>query len=273
MSEALFLSPAEAEPASPVSLVKAEVPEESRPCPECGDVITGKARGAGSLAWKMGQHRRNKHGVKGEGRKGRPRKGEPTDADREARPVVSAVRDVAAAVTGRGTPSADQLAAGLGRGLGLVNMSFATLAVETDKSIPPGAEGEAIKDQLIDYLSLSDEAARAMMRPVGRVFAPTKLNRRYGRAVVDNVDLVGTAAELIQLGYHWKNYFAMRAAFAAGQQPAAAPVPGSELAPAPTVGTGEGVVHHPSGLVHTAPPSSGTVLTPEMITEIQRRGA
>lgn len=275
MSAALFDQ--DEPPASPVSLVKAEIPDETRDCPECGETITGKARGAGSLAWKMGQHRRNKHGVKGAGRKGRPRAGEPTDADRAARPVISAVRDVAAGVTGKGTPNADQLGNGLGRGLGLLTMSVATFAVETDPAIPRTPEGDQARDGLVDYLSLSPEAATAIMRPVGRALAPTKLNQRYGRKVVDNVDLIGSAAELIQVGYHWREYFKMRAAFAAqaaGVTPAnqgAGAVPA--MAPAPTVSTPEGTVVHPSGLVQTPPPASGVVLDAAMIAEMQQRSA
>lgn len=272
MSAALFDQDEPA--ASPVSLVKAEVPDETRDCPECGETITGKARGAGSLAWKMGQHRRNKHGVKGAGRKGRPRAGEPTDADRAARPVISAVRDVAAGVTGKGTPNADQLGNGLGRGLGLLTMSVATFAVETDPAIPRTPEGDQQRDGLVDYLSLSPEAAAAIMRPVGRALAPTKLNQRYGRKVVDNVDLIGSAAELIQVGYHWREYFKMRAAFAAqiaagtpaGTQPPGVPA----MAPAPTATPGETVIH-PSGLVQTPPPASGVVLDAAMIAEMQQQ--
>lgn len=259
---------------SPVSLVKEEIPEESRDCPECGQTITGKARGAGSLSWKMGQHRRNKHGVKGAGRKGRPRAGEPTDADREARPVISAIRDVAAGVGGKGTPNADQLGNGLGRGLGLTTMAIATLAVETDPAIPRTPEGDQFRDRLVDYLSLSPEAANAIMHPIGRALAPTRINQRYGRAVVNNVDVIGSVAELVQLGYHWREYFRMRAeasaARAAGGAPAdsgagAAPT----MAPAPTPSPAETVVH-PSGLVQTPPPASGVVLDAQMIQDLQR---
>lgn len=273
MSAALF---GEQDPPSPVSLVKEEAPDESRECPECGETITGKARGAGSLAWKMGQHRRNKHGVKGAGRKGRPRTGEPTDADREARPVISAIRDAAAGVSGKGVPNADQLGNGLGRGLGLITMSVATMAVETDPAIPRTPEGDAMRDRLVDYLSLSSEASNAIMHPIGRALAPTKLNRKYGRGVVNNVDLIGSVAELAQLGYHWREYFRMRAAYAAQQTGAAAPgtqTPGvPDMAPAPTATPGETVVH-PSGLVQTPPPSSGVVLDAGMIADLQNRSA
>lgn len=207
-------------------------------CPECGEAIEGRASGRGSASWKLGTHRRVKHGVQGDSRASKARRkakaGAPTEGDHEAHPVISAVREAAAEVGGKGTPTSDQLGNGLGRLLGIVSLSVAVLMVDSDKAITD----TQLADQMITYLSLSDDAAKAIMRPIGRALQPTALNRRYGRAVVENVDVVGSVAELVQLGFHWREYLALRArnhaaiAQLAAQQPGPAPVMVPTAAPA-----------------------------------------
>lgn len=185
----------------------------SEPCPDCDYVATGKARGAGSAAWKLGLHRKNKHGVAGKKGAGK-RKGltEPTDEEYEAHPVVSSVKSVAAHVGRRkGTPSADDLANGAGRALTLGTLAFATYMAETDESIPEGPQGEAQRNELVDYLTMPQKAAADVMAPIGRAIAPTKLNARYGRAAVDNVDVVASCMELATYFMHIKRYLRIRA--------------------------------------------------------------
>lgn len=257
----------EAVASSPADLVTPSEGEISEACPDCGEVITGKPRGTSSLPWKMGLHRRNKHGVKGQGRKGRPKAGAPTDADWQARPVISGVQEAASEVGGKGVPNADQLGNGLGRLLGLGTMAGATLILETDPTIPRSEEGERLRDQLVEYLSLGDADAKAIMRPVGRMLAPTRMNQRYGRAVVDNVDVLGSFAALVQLGFHYRDYFRARANYmqqAAAGQAAAAPF---AAPPPPGPAPADGVVIEPSGFAHTAPPTEGRVWTPDMVAQ------
>lgn len=175
-------------------------------CPDCGTVITGKNKGPGSIAWKRGLHRKNVHGEAGKGKAGRKKAGAPTAQDYEAHPVTSAIRDVAAEIGGKGTPNTEQLTNGLGRLVGLSSYTAASWAIESDRNFPAGLD----KQMAVDYLSLAEADAKALMHPVARLLAPTKLNAKYGRTVIDNVDLVGAIAGLAQLGWHWSEYLKMR---------------------------------------------------------------
>lgn len=249
------------------------------PCPECGKDITGKPRGAGSVNFKMGTHRRNIHGVKGTSKKAQ-RRGGPTEAEREAHPVTSVIRDIAAEARGtKGAPTGDQLGDALGEGLGIATFSAAVLAIESDRNIPA-----QIKQQMIDRLTLEPADAKALMRPVGKMLAPTSINRRFGRVVVDNIDIVGSIAAVAQLSWHWIEYMKfrremaalamaqMREAAASGQAPPGLaqvipmspampqqPPPGPEMAP-PTPGV---------PFAHTTGGTQGTIAGPADVARIQ----
>ena len=269
MSAAVVAEPV----ASPADLVAVKNDELiSDLCPECGELIEGRPRGTSSLAWKMGQHRRNKHGVKGQGKKGRPKAGQPTDADWQARPVISAAQEAAAQIGGKGTPNADQLGAGLGRLLGLGTLCSATLILETDPTIPRTEEGERLRDQLAEYLTLADADAKAIMHPVGRMLAPTKINQKYGRAVVDNVDVLASLAAVVQLGFHYRDYFRARTQYTRQMATQAAPQGVFNAPPAPGPVPAAAVVE-PDGLVHTAPPTDGVVWTPDMVAQMHAQKA
>lgn len=196
----------------------------SETCPDCGTQITGKNKGPGSIAWKRGLHNKNVHGVAGKGKTGRRKAGAPTAQDYEAHPVTSAIRDVAAEIGGKGTPNTDHLTNGLARLIGLSSYTAASWAIESDKNFPPNMD----RDQAVDYLSLSETDAKALMHPVARLLQPTKMNAKYGRTVIDNVDLVGAIAGVVQLGWHWREYLnlrretnaLMRQQLAQGQKPA-----------------------------------------------------
>jgi hypothetical protein len=245
--------------------------------PGCSFVARGPETGKGSVRFILGGHRYNAHKMKGTGRKrdaersARARTGTEEGA---ARPVVSALRDIADDVDGKGKPSADALGRAFGRGLGYVSMAVAAYAVETDETIPFGPEGEAIRDAQVDDLSLTPKAATEMM-------APTRLNQRYGRAMVDNVDSIAAVAELATWALHWRRYFRARRyrAAALGAQGAppgvwpgapidvvAVPVPSpGPASPTPETVTGNGHVETTS-----AAPQNGVVVDASMVETMRR---
>lgn len=194
--------------ATPIS-VEAE-PELPFECPECHNRYKSK--------FLLGGHRRTVHGVAGSyaGKRG------PSASKQraKARPMLVEVAREAARDAGagsRGAPSADQLTAAFARGVGTVTYAAASFAVEGDAHLPT----DELKEQMINYLSLDGPDAREVCEPLGRAFAKTGMNRRYGRAIVDNVDVAGSVAVLITMGFHWRRYMAARAAndrAAGGQQ-------------------------------------------------------
>lgn len=233
-------------------------------CPECSQVFTGSKSGGNGAAFKMARHRRTEHGVAGQGRRARRQPGAPTDADYEATPVLAGVRDIASAVGSRkGIPTANDLAEGLGRGLSLVTIAVSSFMVESDGTIPDTPAGEAERDRLVDYLSLPNAGAVKIMAPVGRAIAPTSINRRFGRQIVDNVDLAASVSELGILAMHWRKYLSARKVYPAAGTPLAGPMgagpPAAAVPTAPTMDT--------TPAATTPPPVQGRVLSGE---EVQR---
>jgi hypothetical protein len=187
--------------------------------PGCSHEVTGVIKGRGNARFKMGTHRRAKHRDTA-GSSPRPNTPESMEALGEETPVVATARAVADGVGGgTGAPNATALARGLGRALGLGTMVVAGMVVDGDPAI---GDDEAQRDFLVDYLSLNDKVAVQMMGPVGKMLAPTNLNKRYGRKIVDNVDVIGAVSELLTLAQHWRKYLAMRAAQTAAIQAATA---------------------------------------------------
>lgn len=176
-------------------------------CPDCDYVITGAEKGRNSAPFKLGGHRARAHKYRNPDRPNQQPKSTRSAADDEARPVLSVVSDMAAEVGGKGVPTEGQLAAAFGRGVSVASLAVAAYAVETD----PTLRNQAERDEVEAFLMLSPKAARDIMAPVGRALAPTSFNRRYGRQVVDNIDVVGAAGDFATLILHWRRYFRMRA--------------------------------------------------------------
>lgn len=252
-------------------------------CSDCGQEFTQVDGERSSANFKLAAHRYNVHGKRGDGRKTAP-KDEPDAEELADRPVVSLVRSIgSAAGSSKRVPTEDDLAKGLGRGLGLITMGTAALLVESDPNIPDTPAGEAQRDALVDYLSLSDKAAKDLMHPFGRALAGTRLNARYGRGMIDNVDVVASIFELGVLASHYRKYFRLRAmgagtrtlaAMDAAPMPAAPPAPGNVAAAVPmdfdttNLPTGGRQEHA------TPPPTAGVILTPEMVQQqLRQRGA
>lgn len=237
-----------------------------KPCGEEGCDFVGKGKTAALAAMLTGSHKRVVHGIAGTGsahrKKGPPtssraKKGQtsssPSDVDP---PGLAAIRDIADAVGKRnGAPTADDLAKGLGRGLGILSTAVASYAVETDETIPEGPDGDSQRDQLIDYLSFNDRQAVQVMTAPAKAFAPTKLNKRFGRKVVDNVDVAASAAEVGIMFAHWRRYFRsrrFREQQMGGAPPPAAVVIDANATPAPSQQPTSGPGRETQGVVVTA---------------------
>lgn len=224
-----------------------ERPQETRSCPECGKEFTGPSSGAGQVGMLVGTHRFREHGYRNPKKKTRSST-RPTDEDFAERPVVALVRDMGEAARGRGVPSAEQLTSAFGRGLGLTSIAVASWAVETDPNIPDGPPGEPLRDHLVDELSLTPKAAEDVMRPLAKAFSDTGLNRKYGRQIVENVDVVASIAELAKLSLNWRKYFRERSAATAA------------AGPPPIVNATSTMIPAPGPTLQSPPPQQGVVL-------------
>lgn len=249
-------------------------------CDICHDTVTGNASGPGSARFLLGSHKYRVHDVRGSKAKKNRSTSATTDADHEAHPITSTLKDMAndLANDGKGAPSAPALTKAFGRGLGMATLAAASYFVETDETIPFGPEGEQYRDALVTDLALSQKGAEEVMAPIGRLLAPTKLNKRYGRTVVENVDAVGAFAELVTIGLRWRRAFRERdfrrlqmadvapinAVPVAGTAPPGAPAhtPPAEAQPMPPVVAAGG---------QSPPPVSGTIIGPEQVADMRRR--
>lgn len=226
-------------------------------CPECGEPITGAAKGKNSASWKMGTHKYTKHKIS---KAGGGSKKTVADPGESATPIIGLAQSMAAAAgDSKRVPTANDLANGLGRGLGLVTIIVASALVESDPTIPDTDDGDRTRDYLTDYLSLDDKAAKGIMSPVGKMLAPTALNKKYGRGVIENVDVIASLAELGTLAMHYRKYFRLRTA-------------GRPLASVSPINPAAGAGMPPAfelGLASPAP-QAGIVLTPDAIRDLQK---
>jgi hypothetical protein len=197
-------------------------------CPECEKAGTPAEY---PNALKLGYHRRVAHGVQGRGKN--RRKSEPRPALVEA---LKGMADEAGAGTGRkGPPGSEELTRALARGIGTLSMAAAIYAVETDRRL----DTDELKEQNVNYLSLAPRSAHDLAEPLGAALYRSPLNRKYGRAIVDNVDVVGSLAELTILVLHWRRYFAERGEWERAQR-VGAPAGEVPMAPPPPTSAGNG---------------------------------
>lgn len=243
--------------------------------PGCAETFTGPSSGPLSAGMLMGRHRYAVHGVKGAGKRkrgsgpsGSP--ATPVEAPTPARAVAEGVAEVAAQVGGTGVPKAPAIAGALGRGLSIATLMAANWAVDSDPLIqqqeqidPDGTAAK--KAALARALALTDESARAIAAPLSRLLAPTELNRRYGRAVVDNSDWAPAAVAVVELSRHWAEFLAIRRQHVAALREATAAAAGAP--PSPPVVAPTPTAPAPPAPAPAGPMGSGRIATPTYRTQ------
>lgn len=245
-------------------------------CPDCAETFTSPTEGGANRA--LGTHRYRAHGVasprRQKGAKGRER---PTDQEMADHPVTGVLRDMQAEIgTGTGPPNTGELTRAFGRGLGLVSSAVASYAVETDELLPLHE-----RDQVAARLSISQRRAEDVVRPLAKLTHGTKVNTKFGRKAVENVDAIASISEIGMLAMEWRRYFkerAQRQRIARGEPitvEAEAVLFDAGLPPPPGPGPGGSSVEGtpiPPEPTTSPSPSRGVVMTPEMIEAIRRRG-
>lgn len=107
----------------------------------------------------------------------------------------------------KGTPSEAALTKAFGHGLELLSISAASMAAETEEGL-----SDAQRDEITKELSLTTAQAREIARPIAHLIQPTKVNKKFGRQAVENVDAFAACLEIVELGFHWRRYMRQRAA-------------------------------------------------------------
>lgn len=186
-------------------------------CDECGEIFTGPAGGKGSAPMLLGRHRWSVHKIRKDGTRGGPAKSAP--ADEAPAGLLTVVADAGSAVKGSAAPRADQLTKALGKILATVTDTAAGWAVKSDPAIKAALQAtdpEALTfaqqqaTAIAASMALSEPTAVRVAAPLGRLLAPTQLNQRFGRAVVDNTDLGPAVAEMMEVGQAWARFLAVR---------------------------------------------------------------
>lgn len=171
-------------------------------CPDCNREFTAttelSARGS------LGRHRKSAHGPGGTGTSSKS--GRPPARDDQAVPI-KVLKGVADEIPDRkGSPTEKDLTKAFARGIGTISVLAASFAAETDPTI----QTEEDRDAVTDYLSLAPEAATEIAYPFAKAFGKSRLNKRYGRALVDNIDLVSAGAEIVNYAVRWRRYMGER---------------------------------------------------------------
>lgn len=218
-------------------------------CPDCDETATGPEKGPNNANFKLAGHRVRAHGYRkpdaaAKGGKAPRQRG----VESVSTAVIRSIGEGARPASGRNVtapPTKDDLSRGLGRGVQILTVVAAAYAAETDDSL----RTEEARDALVRDLSLSHSSAVDIMDPIGNALAPTSINKRYGRQVIDNIDALASVGELVKLGFRWRRYFRIREAalqsmagrgeYMAPGAPGQAPAPGevrvqaAPAAPAP----------------------------------------
>jgi hypothetical protein len=232
----------------------------------CGATLTGPERGVGSAPWKLGTHKYQVHGIRNPNGKPKAKGSAKPDPPADQPTSVAVVREIGSGArgTGKGVPSASDLANGLGRGVQILSVVAAAYAAETD----PTLTNEAERDALVRELMLPPRAAVDIMEPLGNAFAGTSINKRYGRQIVDNVDAVASLGELGKMYFKWRRYFRVReermahtVAPGVTYHPPQSPPPAAQPAPPPAQQSAP-----PDG-VHTPPEAQPAPAPPPVVTE------
>lgn len=245
---------------------------ETLPCEICDEPITGPASGAGSVKFKLASHRYRIHGIMKDGSVRPPkapkgRSGRPAPEE-SARPAMAVVRELRDEVPpGTAPPTTDQLTRAAGHALELAALTVASYAAETEEGLT-----DAERDEITAYLSLSTKQANEMVRPLAKLAQPTKINKKFGRQAVENVDAFAAVLELGELVMHWRRYLRQRSE----RKPIDVEHTLVRAVQIPTTGP-EGAPVNPGGTATTAQqvadsgaPGEGIVVDAEMVKRLHR---
>jgi hypothetical protein len=195
--------------------------------------------------------------------------GDGTSADPEK---VSVARKVQRDTSGRGAPTADQLTVATGRLLGYGSIFVASEIVDSDPRRPEWTDDQA--DKVIDSLSATPDEAKEIMRPLARIFAGTKVNKRVGRKIVDNIDAADSLMALFAMARRWQSYMVDRNEYAKTngivkpQRRTKKPAPPRQVDPyTVTEDSGERVLEGVTPMDNR----TGVVVTPEMVQAMRAR--
>lgn len=244
----------EEEPAAPPE------PPRTVHCDICNDEvpINGKATDVMTL----GLHKRQRHGIVGKTNRDKPRERASKRANSEPQPVdlgderpasLTLIHDAASqASSKKSAPTADELTRVLGKGYTLLGGLAWGAIVEGD----PRYSDEA-REEVIDALAPTPNEASATVRPVARLIAKLDVNKRYGRAIVENAEVLDTAAAVLEQARRARAYFSERRRYEQGIRTGAiSPFPQTQTVVSPPGAPA------PSHLPGFAP---GTIVTPEML--------
>lgn len=225
-------------------------------CPECNEEVPPRGRMAPKAV--MGLHLRNEHGIEGTARKKKKRSKKDSASDSNVRPL-SLISDAAAVAKGKNAPTADQLERTFAKLYGYATYGAWSLILDGDPNIVNETQHEAA----LDILAPTSEQALATVKPLARVAAKTALNKRFGRGLVDNADLVDCVAAIFEQARNARAYFAARNA---QQVPGAVAGPSIAGANGTAPGTFEDALTGFAATATSAPATSnGVLMTPDMI--------
>ena len=94
--------------------------------PDCGETVTGPAKGQGSAPFKLASHKYRKHGIRSDGTVREPAAKKGRARVESARPAMAVVRDLTDPMqSGSGPPSESQLTNAGAHALQLLSLSVA----------------------------------------------------------------------------------------------------------------------------------------------------
>ena len=161
-------------------------------CDECGRTFSGPENGRGNASGKLKRHMYTHKNVPPDDTK--------ADPPSLRRVIVDAFEPEK---TGsEKPPTANEWEGALAKAFSGVSIVAAYSMIEKD----PRALTPENEDTLIDYLSVSETDARSLSAPFGRMVHKTKINAKYGRAVVDNIGIIDGMAVVVTLLRHWRTY-------------------------------------------------------------------
>lgn len=152
-------------------------------------------------------------------------------------------------------PSADEWNGALARLVQTGTIAGASYLAETD---PRLEASDAAIEATVDSLALTRSEAEKVAAPAARIISRMKLNKRAGRAIVENIEIGEVAAILVTTSLRWRRYMRDRRA-AINQQPAvpvqrpAEPAPRDGIVEGPPVDNGR----------------TGVLATPEYVRRVQ----